>query len=122
MAWRVAAASIEGTMVTEHFGRSKVFYIVDIQPDGSFAVRERRAVDPLCNEGHHSESAFGAAIESLRDCAAVLVAKIGPGARKQLELAGIAVFEQPITIAEAAQKLSSYYARIKQPENNGVNS
>jgi predicted Fe-Mo cluster-binding NifX family protein len=122
MGWRVAAASIEGTMVTEHFGRSKSFYIVDIQPDGSFVIPERRVVDPLCNDGHHSGSAFEGTIQILRDCVAVLVAKIGPGARKQLELAGISVFEQPVKIEDAAIKLSAYYSRINQPENISVNA
>jgi predicted Fe-Mo cluster-binding NifX family protein len=122
MGWRVAAASIEGTMVTEHFGRSKSFYIVDIQPDGSFAIPERRVVDPLCDGGHHSGSAFDATVQLLRDCIAVLVAKIGPGARKQLELAGISVFEQPVKIEDAAKKLGAYYSRINQPENISINS
>jgi predicted Fe-Mo cluster-binding NifX family protein len=122
MGWRVAAASIEGTMVTEHFGRSKVFYIVDIQADGSFTSLERRAVTPLCEGGGHSNSAFAAILESLRDCAAVLVAKIGPSARKQLELAGIAVFEQPIKLEEAAKKLGAYYSKTRQPETDGANS
>jgi predicted Fe-Mo cluster-binding NifX family protein len=117
MGWRVAAASVEGSMVTEHFGRSKSFYIVDIQPDGSFTIPERRVVDPLCNDGHHSGSAFEDAIQTLRDCIAVLVAKIGPGARKQLELAGITVFEQPVKIEDAAKKLAVYYSRNNQPEN-----
>jgi predicted Fe-Mo cluster-binding NifX family protein len=116
MGWRVATASIEGTMVTEHFGRAKSFYIVDIQADGSFETLERRVVTPLCEGGGHSESVFGATVEMLRDCIAVLAAKIGPSARKRLELAGIAVFEQPIKIEDAAKKLGVYYARIKQPE------
>ena len=118
MGWRVAAASVEGTMVTEHFGRATSFYIVDVQPDGSFAVQERRSVEPLCEGGGHSDSAFAATVQLLRDCAAVLVARIGPSARKQLELAGIAVFEQPVKIDEAAKKLGAYYSRIRQPENS----
>jgi predicted Fe-Mo cluster-binding NifX family protein len=108
-------------MVTEHFGRSKGFYIVDIQADGSFATLERRAVTPLCEGGGHSESVMASTVRILRDCVAVLAAKIGPSARKQLEMAGIAVFEQPITIEEAAKKLGAYFVRIKQPENNGIN-
>jgi predicted Fe-Mo cluster-binding NifX family protein len=122
MGWRVAAASVEGTMVTEHFGRSAGFYIVDIQPDGTFAALERRAVTPLCEGGSHSQSVMASTVDILRDCAAVLVAKIGPSARKQLELAGIAVFEEPVTIAEAAQKLGAYYARTNRPETGGENS
>jgi predicted Fe-Mo cluster-binding NifX family protein len=122
MGWRVAAASVEGTMVTEHFGRAKAFYIVDIQADGSFETPERRLVTPLCEGGGHSESALGATVQLLRDCVAVLVAKIGPSARKQLELAGIAVFEQPARIEEAAKKLGAYFAKTNRPENISLNT
>ncbi|GHV29951.1 hypothetical protein AGMMS4952_16340 [Spirochaetia bacterium] len=116
MGWRVAAASIDGILVTEHFGRSNGFYIVDIQPDGTFVPVERRTVTPLCESGgHHSESGLASCVEALRDCTAVLAAKIGPGARKQLELAGISVFEQPVILEEAAQKLAAYYRRTNQP-------
>jgi predicted Fe-Mo cluster-binding NifX family protein len=118
MGWRVAAASIDGILVTEHYGRSKGFYIVDIQPDGTFVTVERRTVTPLCESGSHSELAMASGIQTLRDCIAVLAAKIGPSARKQLELAGISVFEQPVTLEEAAQKLAEYYGRIKQAESS----
>jgi predicted Fe-Mo cluster-binding NifX family protein len=122
MGWRVAAASIEGSMVTEHFGRSKFFYIIDVQPDGTFATLERRDVTPLCQDGGHSQAAFAATAQLLGDCVAVLVAKIGPSARKQLELAGIAVFEQPILVEEAAKKLGAYYSKINQAEKNSLNT
>jgi predicted Fe-Mo cluster-binding NifX family protein len=122
MGWRIAAASVEGTLVTEHFGRSEGFYIVDIQPDGTFVTLERRAVTRLCEDGSHSGSVMASTVDMLRDCVAVLVAKIGPSARQKLETAGIAVFEQPVTIEDAAKKLGAYYAKINQPENTSVNS
>lgn len=115
MGWRVAAASIDGILVTEHFGRTKWFYIIDVQPDGSFVHLERREVAPLCEGGGHSDTGLSSSVDALQDCLAVLVAKIGPSAKKRLELAGVAVFEQPIIIEEAAQKLASYYERAKQP-------
>jgi nitrogen fixation protein NifB len=109
-------------MVTEHFGRSKWFYIIDIQADGTFVSLERRGVTPLCEGGGHSAETMAAIVQTLRDCVAVLAAKIGPSARKQLELAGLAVFEQPIHIEEAAKKLGAYYAKINQPETIGINT
>ncbi|GHT89930.1 dinitrogenase iron-molybdenum cofactor [Spirochaetia bacterium] len=112
MGWRVAAASIDGILVTEHFGHSKWFYIVDIQADGTFVTLERRPVTPLCESGH---AAMESTLQTIGDCIAVLVAKIGPTARKQLELAGISVFEQPVVLEEAAQKLAVYYGRTNQP-------
>jgi predicted Fe-Mo cluster-binding NifX family protein len=121
MGWRVAAASIDGILVTEHYGRSKWFYIIDIQPDGTFIIVERRPVTPLCENGGHSEAGMASGVQTLRDCAAVLVAKIGPSARRQLELAGISVFEQPVIVEEAARKLAAYYRRSNQPENSIIN-
>ena len=53
----------------------------------------------------------------MRDCAAVLTAKIGVPARKRLELAGIAVFEQPARIDEAVKKLAAYYAKAQPAED-----
>ncbi|MDR2078600.1 MAG: dinitrogenase iron-molybdenum cofactor biosynthesis protein [Treponema sp.] len=120
MGWRVAAASIDGILVTEHYGRSKWFYIVDIQPDGTFITVERRSVTPLCESGGHSEAGMASGVQALRDCTAVLVAKIGPSARRQLELAGISVFEQPVIVEEAARKLAVYYGRTSQPENSAL--
>jgi predicted Fe-Mo cluster-binding NifX family protein len=122
MGWRVAAASIDGILVTEHYGRSKWFYIVDIQPDGTFINVERRSVTPLCESGSHSESGMASGIQALKDCTAVLVAVIGPSAKKQLELAGISVFEQPVIIEEAAKKLAAYYGKINQPESSQLNN
>jgi predicted Fe-Mo cluster-binding NifX family protein len=55
-------------------------------------------------------------IEAIKDCAAVLVAVIGPSAKKRLELAGISVFEQPDKVEEAVKKLAAYYDRTGRSE------
>lgn len=117
MSWRVAAASIDGVLINEHFGRSRWFYIIDIQKDGTGISVERRPVTPLCHSGEHTEAGMASCFEVLKDCVAVLAAKIGSPARKRLEMGGIAVYEEPATIEEAVRKLAAYYARINQPES-----
>jgi hypothetical protein len=59
---------------------------------------------------------MAASVETIRDCIAVLVAVIGPSARKQLELGGISVFEEPAKLEDAAKKLAAYYAKTNQKE------
>jgi predicted Fe-Mo cluster-binding NifX family protein len=114
MSWRIAVASIDGVLITEHFGRSRWFYIFDIEQDGTAVLAERRSVNPLCECGHHSDDVMATTIEHIKDCTAVLVAKIGISARKQLELAGISVYEEPATVEDAARKLAAYYRRINK--------
>jgi nitrogen fixation protein NifB len=116
MAWRIALASIDDVLVTEHFGRSKWFYIRDIEPDGTSRSLGRRFVRPLCGGCEDSDPREFSA-EPFLDCAAVLAAKIGPGPRRRLEEAGISVFEGPVVIDEAARKLAAYYLRTKRPGN-----
>jgi predicted Fe-Mo cluster-binding NifX family protein len=111
MSWRIAVASIDNVLITEHFGRAKWFYILDIEPDGTYATVERRLVNPLCDHGGHSEAGLLGSIEAIKDCIAVLVAVIGPSAKKRLELAGISVFEEPDKVERAVKKLAAYYAR-----------
>jgi predicted Fe-Mo cluster-binding NifX family protein len=117
MAWRVALASIDGILVTEHFGRSRWFYIVDIQRDGSSLPVERREVEPPCQGGGHTESAMEQAVAAIQDCVVVLVAKIGPGAQEKLRRIGITAVEGPAIAEEAYPKLAQYLIRSKIPEN-----
>lgn len=114
MSWRIAVASIDNVLITEHFGRSKWFYILDIESDGTYATVERRLVNPLCDHGGHSEEGLQGSIEAIKDCIAVLVAVIGPSAKKRLELAGISVFEEPDKVERAVKKLAAYYTRTGQ--------
>ncbi|MDR2363852.1 MAG: dinitrogenase iron-molybdenum cofactor biosynthesis protein [Spirochaetaceae bacterium] len=117
MPWRVAVSSLDGVLINEHFGRARWFYIIDAEKDGPVVTVEQRMVTPLCQCGSHSEQGMSAGIEALGDCLAVLTAKIGPAARKQLEGAGLSVFEEPAVVEEAVKKLAAYYKKTKRPEN-----
>jgi predicted Fe-Mo cluster-binding NifX family protein len=117
MSWRIALASADNILVTEHFGRSYWFYIIDAEADGSFRNAEKRFVKPLCEGGEHSRDGLEAALASLGDCAAVIAAKIGPPARAHLEKAGLAVFEQAGPIDALVRQVAAYFARTGRPES-----
>ncbi|MDR1325786.1 MAG: dinitrogenase iron-molybdenum cofactor biosynthesis protein [Treponema sp.] len=116
MAWRVAFTSADGVYVNQHFGHAHYFVIRDIEADGTSSFLERREITPVCGSGDHGATALDDVIETLRDCTAVLTAKIGHSPRKRLELAGITVFEEPVIIEEATRKLAAYYSRTKPKE------
>ncbi len=115
MSWRVAIASLDGVSISEHFGRAKYFYIIDVHADGTGTLAEKRDVRPLCGNGEHSDDGLSAAVAALGDCTAVLVARIGPSARKSLELARITVFEQADYIDDSVKKLAAYFEKTHRP-------
>jgi predicted Fe-Mo cluster-binding NifX family protein len=104
-------------LINQHFGHARRFYIVDIEKDGSFILAEQRETAPWCGCGSKEKDAEpgdSGIADAIKDCIAVLTARIGPPARKKLELAGLAVFEEPAPIDEAVQKLAAYYRKIRQ--------
>lgn len=109
--WRIAVASRDGKVINEHFGRAREFYIIDIAPEGTYTFIEKRCVSPLCMSGEHSQEAMESSVSSLRDCAAVLVSRIGTAAKRSLELNRIAVFEQSDFIEDALSKLAKYFIK-----------
>ena len=125
MGWRIAVTSVDGVLINEHFGHAQWFYIIDAQRDGTGVFVERRGVSPWCQCGADGGSARhkdaepgdGGIADSIRDCRAVLTAKIGVPARKKLEMAGISVFEEAAEIEEAVRKLAAYYTRSNTAEN-----
>jgi predicted Fe-Mo cluster-binding NifX family protein len=122
MPWRVAITSADGVLINQHFGHATWFYIVDIARDGGCTVAERRDTVPWCTAEaarKDAEPGDSGIADAITDCLAVLTARIGPPARKKLELAGLAVFEEPAPIDEAARKLAAYYAKTGRAENGG---
>jgi predicted Fe-Mo cluster-binding NifX family protein len=120
MPWRIAITSADGVLINQHFGHAKRFYIVDIEKDGGFTLAEERETAPWCRGGvreKDAEPGDSGIADTIKDCAAVLTARIGPPARKKLELAGLAVFEEPAPIDQAVKKLAAYYVKTRREEN-----
>lgn len=90
---RYAVASKEGVSVSEHFGHAKVFYIYDVS-DNECRLVERREVSHFCLGGHSDKSALVNILETIKDCSAVFVAKIGDGPTEKLAARGIAAVSE----------------------------
>ncbi|MDR2499990.1 MAG: dinitrogenase iron-molybdenum cofactor biosynthesis protein [Treponema sp.] len=113
MAWRAALTSADGVLINWHFGHARWFYIADIEAGGSFTLAERREAPPWCQAGNPERDAAdgpSSIADPIRDCRAVLTAKIGPPARRLLEAEGLAVFEGPDTIENAVKRAAAYLA------------
>ncbi|MGD9000390.1 MAG: NifB/NifX family molybdenum-iron cluster-binding protein [Granulosicoccaceae bacterium] len=85
---RVAVATREGVAVSEHFGHAKAFYIYDLSADTCRLV-EQREVRHYCLGGSSDKSAMAEILDTIQDCDAVFVAKIGDGPTEKLAARGI---------------------------------
>jgi len=111
--YRIAAASTDGKMINEHFGRAEAFLIYDIDVSG-FVFVEKREIKPLCGScAGSNDDSLCASVNALADCAAVVAQKIGPTGRRALALNNISFFEQPDEIKNVLDKLAAYYIKNK---------
>lgn len=99
---RVAVASKQGMAVDEHFGHAKRFWIYAVTPDGC-ELLEQREVDNYCHGNTSNQSAMTRILQTIDDCEAVLVAKIGDGPTEKLAAIGVqAVSDYPWSPVEEA--------------------
>lgn len=101
---KIAVASTDGKVINEHFGRAENFHIFEVQP-GSYRYLETRSVNSCCNSGSHSNALFDAVAETLKDCVAIITAKIGDGAEAYMESKGFTVFEAPYAVNAVLDKV-----------------
>jgi nitrogen fixation protein NifX len=104
MPHRIALASHDGKFIDTHFGHAERFAIVDLFPE-RYELVELRPVKRACGEGGHDEGAFDAILNTLSDCEALLVERIGYGAAQYVASKGIRVFEAPYPIDDVLKKL-----------------
>jgi predicted Fe-Mo cluster-binding NifX family protein len=102
---RVALATTDGLTIYKHFGRAECFHIFDVGEDKSRSLVEIRRTPSPCGPEGHSEAAFDAVLDQLRDCEAVIVGKIGPGAADYLLSRGMGVVEAPGLVEQALDKI-----------------
>lgn len=105
MSYRVAAASTDGKVVNQHFGRAESFHIFELSEEQGYRFVESRKVDACCGSGGHEISALEAAARALSDVQAILAERIGEGASDYLEHRGFAVYEAPFPIEPLLQKI-----------------
>lgn len=101
---KIAVASLDGTEISSHFGRSPWFLIFEAV-DGKISGPELRAntftahAKGACCGGHHDKHdahSHDSIVEALRDCQAVLTYGMGARAAEALNSNGI----QPFVLAE----------------------
>jgi len=85
---RVAVATREGLAVSEHFGHAKAFHVYELSRDAC-RLLEQREVRHYCLGGHSDKTAMADILETIADCSAVFVAKIGDGPVEKLAARGI---------------------------------
>lgn len=101
---KVAIASTDGKVINQHFGHAEKFHIVEIGEE-EYSYRETREVASCCNDGTHEMSSFEKVAETLQDCKAILVSRIGPGALAYMETKGFTIFEAPCRVDEVLKKI-----------------
>jgi predicted Fe-Mo cluster-binding NifX family protein len=108
MKYRIGIATTDGLVVNQHFGRAESFLIADVNESGNIEVIEQRFLQPVCDGGEHDDNRLIENVSKLSDCQYLLVSRIGPGARYQLEEKNILAYEIPGLIEDAVKKLTAY--------------
>lgn len=100
---RMAVATRGGRQVNQHFGHAREFQIHEVGSSGSRFIGHRK-VDHYCRGGYGEEAAMEGIAAELKDCAAVLVSRIGASPRQQLEHLGVTVIESRDLISVALRQ------------------
>ena len=94
---KIAVASVDGTSISQHFGRSNCFLVYDLEGNvvGGEVVRTNTSTahaQGQCHgehQHHDHEHGHGDVVAALRDCSAVLCGGMGSRAAEELERHGI---------------------------------
>ena len=106
MKYKVAFASSDGKVVNQHFGRSKMFHIVEVDEENkTYKYLESRENEPSCNNFEHTDNGLLKSVSLIKDCKVLFVAKIGPGAKEKVEENGIQAIMAPYFIEDILSEL-----------------
>jgi predicted Fe-Mo cluster-binding NifX family protein len=92
MPYRIAIASSDGESVDQHFGQARNLLVYEID-NSSINFIEDREIELFPDEAAHSERNMNIFVESLSDCSAVFVRRIGVQSAKYLHARNIHTFE-----------------------------
>ncbi|NEO31948.1 MAG: hypothetical protein F6K36_16225 [Symploca sp. SIO3C6] len=111
----VAVATKGGGLVNQHFGHAKEFMIYEVDGNKARFIGHRK-IDHYCQSGYGEEGTLAKIIETISDCQAVLVSKIGESPKQELRQAGIEAVEVYEVIENAALDFyQQYQQRQQQP-------
>lgn len=108
---RVAVGTGDGVFVTEHFGFATQFQIWDLVGGERRLVETRRNL-PACGAGQRADAnaLMDRSVETVGDCRAVVVARIGECALTRLTALGILAFEADEPVESALRELAAFLA------------
>jgi nitrogen fixation protein NifB len=105
---RVAVATSGNGIVDEHFGHATSFHVYAV--DGEQAeFLELRHVTPYCQGGHGEEESLMHIVNTLSDCKAVIVSRVGVGPDDRLRAAGLEPIQDYDTIESAVLNYYQQY-------------
>lgn len=107
--FKVAAASSDGIVVNQHFGRADTFYIYEVEEAGRYRLLEKRTVPPVCSGGNHDDGDLRRNADRFRDCKYIMVSRIGMGAANILEESGVIPLELPGMIEESMDRMMRHH-------------
>ena len=105
---KIAVALGADGAVLAHFGQAEKFFIYD-DADGIFTLTECRSASPACSRDG-SDALMLAVVRQVSDCAAVIAARFGPCALREVENSGVFPFETEGTLDD---KLPAGLARMR---------
>ncbi len=112
MRYRIAIGSSDKINVTEHFGGSRQFIIMEIDQDkDEIHYIENRPCISNGQCGDHQEELLREKIRVISDCQIVLVKKIGGQSEKILKHHNIIALQYQGTIEAALSKIISFYKK-----------
>ena len=88
-------------------GRATEFYIYQ-NNGGEWDFVEKRAIEPVCQDGRHSIEAMRENTARFADCKYVAASRIGTGAMSALQQQGVTPMSLPGDINEILEKIFTY--------------
>ncbi|NJL09688.1 MAG: hypothetical protein HC908_04210 [Calothrix sp. SM1_7_51] len=111
----VAVATKGSGLVNQHFGHAKEFQIYEVDGNEVNFVGHRK-VGHYCLGGYGENATLENIIETISDCKAVLVSKVGESPKEKLLKAGIEAFETFDMIEKAALEFYEQYLQAQQKQ------
>lgn len=109
---RMAFASNDTLFVSQHFGHSRKFVIVDInEVTYDYHIIEIRENDAPCSLGEHDDDKFEKSIALVSDCRVLFTVKAGNYVKQRLQIIGVQVLEKPGIINELIVEYIKYLKR-----------
>jgi nitrogen fixation protein NifB len=110
----VAVATKGGGLVNQHFGHAKEFQIYEVDANKVSFVGHRK-VDHYCQGGYGEKATLENIIQTIADCKAVLVSKMGDSPKEKLQQLGIQTVESYDVIETVALE---FYQQYLQEQGN----